>query len=58
VIDGIVPEPEGAAHTDADAASALLQAAVVAHLRELDRLAPERRTRARRDKFRAMGVVA
>ena len=36
VIDGIVPEPEGGAHADHDAAAALLREAVVAHLAELD----------------------
>ncbi len=58
VIDGIVPEPEGGAHTDPDAAASLLQAAAVAHFDELEGVSPDERRRARRDKFRAMGVVA
>ena len=37
VIDGIVPEPEGGAHADHDAAAALLRDALVAHLDELER---------------------
>ncbi len=58
VIDGIVPEPEGGAHTDHDAAAALLREALVSHLAELASIAPDERKRARRAKFRAMGVYA
>ena len=36
VIDGIVPEPEGGAQEDHDAAAALLRDAVIAHLDELE----------------------
>jgi acetyl-CoA carboxylase carboxyl transferase subunit alpha len=58
VIDGIVPEPEGGAHTDPEAAAALLREAVVSHLDELADIDPDGRRRARRAKFRAMGVLA
>jgi acetyl-CoA carboxylase carboxyl transferase subunit alpha len=58
VIDGIVPEPEGGAHTDPDAAAALLRDTVLAHLDDLAGRAPGERRRARRAKFRAMGVYA
>ncbi len=58
VIDGIVPEPEGGAHTDHAAAAALLREAVVSHLAELASIAPDELKRARRAKFRAMGVYA
>jgi acetyl-CoA carboxylase carboxyl transferase subunit alpha len=58
VIDGIVPEPEGGAHTDHDAAAALLREAVVSHLAELASIAPDELKRSRRAKFRAMGVYA
>ena len=58
VIDGIVPEPAGGAQNDPDAAAATLKAALVDALAELDgHPAPELR-RARRAKFRAMGVFA
>src|SRR6187399_1339255 len=40
VIDGIVPEPEGGAHTDHDGAAALLREALVAHLDELAGMNP------------------
>ena len=36
MIDGIVPEPEGGAQVDHDAAAVLLREALVAHLDELD----------------------
>jgi acetyl-CoA carboxylase carboxyl transferase subunit alpha len=58
VIDGIVPEPAGGAHTDHDAAAALLGDALVAALAEVESLDPVERRRARRAKFRAMGVFA
>ncbi len=58
VIDGIVPEPVGGAHTDPETAADLLREAVASHLDELLRLDPGERRRARRAKFRAMGVLA
>ncbi len=58
VIDGIVPEPEGGAHTDHDAAATLLREAVASHLAELESSSPDERRRARRAKFRAMGVFS
>lgn len=58
VIDGVVPEPEGGAHTDHDAAAVLLRAALVAHLGDLKEIPPEQLRRERRAKFRAMGVLS
>jgi acetyl-CoA carboxylase carboxyl transferase subunit alpha len=58
VIDGIVPEPAEGAHTDPDAAAGLLRDAVVSHLDELEAIPADERRRARRAKFRAMGVLA
>ncbi len=58
VIDGIVPEPPGGAHTDLDAAASLLREAVIAHLSELEPLTREDLRRRRRAKFRSMGVLA
>ena len=58
VIDGIVPEPEGGAHTNPDAAAALLREALVAHLDDLESSSPDELRRARRAKFRSMGVLA
>jgi acetyl-CoA carboxylase carboxyl transferase subunit alpha len=58
VIDGIVPEPVGGAHMDPDLAAELLREAVVSHLGELEGIPSDELRRARRAKFRAMGVLA
>jgi acetyl-CoA carboxylase carboxyl transferase subunit alpha len=58
VIEGIVPEPEGGAQIDVEAAATLLRESLVSHLHELDGIAPDALRRARRAKFRAMGVFA
>jgi acetyl-CoA carboxylase carboxyl transferase subunit alpha len=58
VIDGIVPEPAGGAHADPDLAAEFLKDALAAHVSELVLEPADRLRRARREKFRAMGVVA
>jgi acetyl-CoA carboxylase carboxyl transferase subunit alpha len=58
VIDGIVPEPEGGAHTDPDAAARLLGETLQDALDELDSVAPDDLKRRRRAKFRSLGVFA
>jgi len=58
VIDTIVPEPEGGAHEDPDEAAAMLKAAILEALAEIDSLDPAKRRRLRRAKYRAMGVLA
>ena len=58
VIEGIVPEPEGGAQTDIDAAALLLRESVVSHFAELEGIQPAELRRTRRAKFRAMGVFA
>ena len=58
VIDGIVPEPEGGAQLDHDAAAALLREALVAHLDEIADVPADELRRSRRAKFRSMGVLA
>jgi acetyl-CoA carboxylase carboxyl transferase subunit alpha len=58
VIDGIVPEPAGGAHQDWDLSAELLGEAVQGALSDLDGMAPDELRRARRAKFRAMGVLA
>ena len=58
VIDGIVPEPEGGAQEDHDAAAALLRDSVIAHLHELAGASPDELRRTRRVKFRSLGVLA
>ena len=58
VIDAIVPEPEGGAHTDPDEAARLLREALVESLEALDGVAADELPRRRREKFRGMGVFA
>lgn len=56
VIDAIVPEPDGGAHADHDAAARLLDEALRAALAEAEAVPAAQRRAARRAKFRAMGV--
>jgi len=58
VIDAIVPEPEGGAHTDPVAAARLLGEALAEALEELEPVPPDDLKRRRRAKFRALGVFA
>jgi acetyl-CoA carboxylase carboxyl transferase subunit alpha len=58
VIDGIVPEPPGGAHTDPDEAARLLKEAVVDHLDNLEDTPGDELRRRRRAKFRSLGVFA
>ena len=58
VIDGIVPEPEGGAHTNPDDAARLLGDSLLESLEELESTAPDDLKRRRRAKFRSLGVYA
>ncbi|HSF61210.1 MAG TPA: acetyl-CoA carboxylase carboxyltransferase subunit alpha [Gaiellaceae bacterium] len=58
VIDAIVIEPEGGAHTDPDAAAKLLEMGIVEALEEIEALDSVERRRQRRAKYRIMGVLA
>jgi acetyl-CoA carboxylase carboxyl transferase subunit alpha len=55
MIDDIVPEPEGGAHNDHDAAAALLSAAIGMHLATLKKLSIPDLVAARYEKFRNIG---
>ena len=55
LIDEIVPEPEGGAHTDHKAAAQLLDVVLVRLLDELSAQSPQQLVDARYRKFRAMG---
>ena len=55
IIDEIVPEPEGGAHLDHDAAAAALDRVLDRSLRELSRVAPAELLERRYEKFRRMG---
>lgn len=56
IIDAIVPEPLGGAHTNWDAAAAHLKGAILAALQELEALSPEALVSARYEKFARMGA--
>jgi acetyl-CoA carboxylase carboxyl transferase subunit alpha len=58
VIDGIVPEPRGGAHTDPDEAARLLGESLREALEELESLPADELKRRRRAKFRSLGVFA
>src|SRR4051812_32160652 len=53
-VDGTVPEPEGGAHTDHDAAAALLDTALQQHYAELKKMSTEQLLSSRYQKFRNM----
>ncbi len=57
VIDEIVPEPIGGAHTNPQAMAERLGDALLANLERLERLPPDELVRRRYAKFRAMGQV-
>lgn len=57
VVDAVVPEPEGGAHTDHEQAAEILDQYIVRALDELSAIpAPDRR-RARRERFRKLGPL-
>jgi acetyl-CoA carboxylase carboxyl transferase alpha subunit len=58
VIDGIVPEPEGGAHTNPDEAARLLGESLREALDELETIPADELKRRRRAKFRSLGVYA
>jgi len=58
VIDGIVSEPPGGAHTDPAEAARLLGASLADALADATALPAEERRRARRKKFRSLGVYS
>jgi acetyl-CoA carboxylase carboxyl transferase subunit beta len=56
IVDAVVPEPEGGAHTDPPTAAAHLKAAIVASLRELLPCSTEALLEARYARFRRFGT--
>ena len=58
IIDEIVPEPIGGAHSNHDATATNLKDALVRNLEELRRLKPDKLVRRRREKFLRMGQFA
>ena len=58
LIDEILPEPAGGAHTDAAATSATLEAALATHLSELRKVRIDKLLQLRAEKYFDMGVFA
>ena len=58
VIDGIVPEPEPAAHADVEEAARLVGESLRDALDELDSFSGDELRRRRRAKFRSLGIFA
>src|SRR5947207_2214218 len=58
VIDAVVPEPEGGAHTNPDEAAELLGESLRESLEELESVPADELKRRRRAKFRSLGVYA
>ena len=57
LIDGVVKEPLGGAHTDVKAMAAEVKKVILQNFQELDKLSPQDRINQRIEKFCAMGVV-
>ena len=55
VIDEIIPEPPGGAHSNHEAAARAVQESLMRHLEELRHLKPDKLLRRRREKFLRMG---
>jgi acetyl-CoA carboxylase carboxyl transferase subunit alpha len=55
VIDEIIPEPPGGAHSSQEATAKAVQEALVKHLDELRKVKPDKLVRRRREKFLGMG---
>jgi len=57
LIDQIVPEPRGGAHTNHDLAATMLDSALERAMADIGAMDPETRQRVRYDKWRAMGNI-
>ena len=58
IIDEIIPEPAGGAHTDPEACAAALGEALRRHLRELRRVKIDKLLKRREEKYLSMGVLS
>jgi len=57
LIDGIIPEPIGGAHTFQEEMFAIVKTEILKHITTLEKLTPQKRIEERIEKFCAMGVV-
>lgn len=58
LIDGVIEEPLGGAHSDMKGAAAELKKVILKHIKDLSKLTPEQRIAARIEKFSTMGAYA
>lgn len=56
IVDEVIPEPAGGAHSDPEKAGEDLRASLLRHLGELRKVKPDRLIKRRHDKFAAMGA--
>lgn len=56
LIDGIIKEPLGGAHSDPEGMAAILKKQILSTIKELNKISPEDRIQQRIDKFSAMGM--
>lgn len=57
LIDGIIDEPVGGAHSKPEEMFSIVKKEIITHLSELLKLTPEERVKQRINKFCTMGVV-
>ncbi|MFN4235076.1 MAG: acetyl-CoA carboxylase carboxyltransferase subunit alpha [Bacteroidia bacterium] len=57
LVDGVIPEPLGGAHSNHEEIFATVKKYIVNTLAELDKLSPEERIKQRIEKFCSMGIV-
>ena len=57
LVDGIIEEPLGGAHTDMKKQSTILKRYILESIKQLKESSPQERISQRIDKFTAMGVV-
>lgn len=57
LIDGVIKEPLGGAHTDLQASAGELKSTILTELKKLNKQTPEERINDRIEKFSSMGVV-
>jgi acetyl-CoA carboxylase carboxyl transferase subunit alpha len=58
IIDEVIPEPLGGAHSDPDRAGEMLRSALLKHVTELRKVKGDRLIKRRHDKFAAMGAYS
>jgi acetyl-CoA carboxylase carboxyl transferase subunit alpha len=58
VIDEIIPEPAGGAHTDHDATGEAVRESLLRHVGELRKIRPDKLVRRRAEKYGAMGAYS